>query len=472
MSIAAPKKVSFIHYIIVFALCFLFRFIPGFAGITPLGMGILGSFLGAIYGWIAIDMLWPSIMALVGIGLSIGMNQMYAASIGSMTIICLIFCMPVIGICNDTGAFNWLINKLLTNKVMQGKAWLTIWFILMFAWIMGPFNPIIMGIIFCAFATQIFKQVGIKKNEKLPIYMYLGIAYAAMMGQILFPFMGTGLTLIMAYNNMFPDTLLDFVKYLAFMIPAGIVMVTVYVLVMKLIFRVDVSKVADFKQQGEAQKITKDQKKAFFVFIAFMLLSVCSALPLGAVAQFLSMFNIGGITLCILCVIALMKKEDGTPLCDIEQGLKSNNWGQITMVGYIMVIATYMNTSETGIPAAMAMLLQPFMALPPLVFVVFALFFAALLTNFANNMIVIVLVMPFMFNFSQMIGMEPTGMICLLFLLAQFALMTPAASPVTAVCMTQEMADSNMMTKAAIKIVPVMFIVAIVLGWPFAQILF
>ena len=87
MSIAAPKKVSFIHYIIVFALCFLFRFIPGFAGITPLGMGILGSFLGAIYGWIAIDMLWPSIMALVGIGLSIGMNQMYAASIGSMTII-------------------------------------------------------------------------------------------------------------------------------------------------------------------------------------------------------------------------------------------------------------------------------------------------------------------------------------------------------------------------------------------------
>lgn len=82
-----------------------------------------------------------------------------------------------------------------------------------------------------------------------------------MMGQILFPFMGTGLTLIMAYNNMFPDTPLDFVKYLAFMIPAGIVMVTVYVLVMKLIFRVDVSKVADFKQQGEAQKITKDQKK-------------------------------------------------------------------------------------------------------------------------------------------------------------------------------------------------------------------
>lgn len=466
------KKVSIIHYLIVFALCFLFRFIPGFAGITTLGMGILGSFLGAIYGWIAIDMLWPSIMALVGIGLSIGMNQMYAASIGSLTIICLIFCMPLIGICNETGAFNWLINKLLTNKTMQGKAWLTIWVILMIAWIMGPFNPIIMAIIFCAFSTQIFRQVGVQKNEKLPIFMYIGIAYAAMMGQILFPFMGTGLTLIMAYNNMFPDYPLDFIKYLLFMIPAGIVMVTIYVAIMKFVFRVDVSKVSEFKQQEKKVAITKDQKKALFVFVVFMLLSVCSALPLGVVQTFLSQFNIGGITLVMLAVVALLKKEDGTPLCDIEAGLKNNNWGQITMVGYIMVVATYMNTPDTGIPAAMAMLLKPFMALPPIVFIIVALVFAALLTNFANNMIVIVLVMPFMFNFSQMIGMEPTGMICLLFLLSQFALMTPAASPVTAVCMTQEMADSNLMTKAAIKVVPILFIIAIVLGWPFAQILF
>ena len=83
----AQKKVHWIHYVIVLAFCFLFRFIPGFAGITPLGMGILGSFIGAIYGWIFIDMLWTSMMALLAIGLSIGMNQMYAASLGSITIV-------------------------------------------------------------------------------------------------------------------------------------------------------------------------------------------------------------------------------------------------------------------------------------------------------------------------------------------------------------------------------------------------
>lgn len=469
----AQKKVHWIHYVIVLAFCFLFRFIPGFAGITPLGMGILGSFIGAIYGWIFIDMLWTSLMALLAIGLSIGMNQMYAASLGSITIVALIFCMPLIGVCNETGAFQWLIDKLLTNKFMQGKAWITIWLILLIAWFLGSQNPIIMGVIFCSFATSIFKQVGIGKNEKLPIFMYLGIAYAAMMGQILFPFISTGLTLIMAYNAMFPNFPIDFVRYLAFMIPAGIFMVTVYTLLMKFVFRVDASKVADYKQTGEAKKITKDQRNALIVFVIFIVLNILSSLPLGPIKEFLGLFGLGGFIFILLAfMMVFMKKEDGTPFCDVEKGLKTVNWGQILMVGYIMVIATYMNQPSTGISVAMSAMLQPFTALPPLVFVVLALLFACVMTNVANNMIVVVLVMPVMFNFASVIGMAPTGMICLLFLLAQFALATPAASPVTAVCMTQELADASEMSKAALKVIPLLFVFSLLVGWPLAQILF
>lgn len=468
------KRVNIIHYIIVAAFCLLFRFVPGFAGITPLGMGILGTFIGAVYGWIVIDMLWPSMMALLGIGLSIGMTKMLAASLGSITVFGLLLVMPLIHICNETNAFQWMIDKLLTNKFMQGKAWFTIWIILLVAWFMGPHNSIIMCIIFCSFATTIFKQVGIGRNEKLPIFMYLGIAYACMLGQILFPFISTGLTLIMAYNNMFPDFPLDFVGYLGFMIPMGIIMVTIYVLLMKFVFRVDASKIADFKPEGEVAKISRDQKISLAVFFIFILLNVLASLPLGQIKVFLSQFGLAGITFVLLALISLpiVKKDNGEPLCDIEKGMKMVNWGQVLMIGYIMVIAMYMNTPDTGISAAMAALLQPFTALPPLVFIVTALIFAAILTNIANNMIVVVLVMPFMFNFSSIIGLAPTGMICLLFILAQFALATPAASPVTAVAMTQEMADSREMTKAALKIVPLLFVFSIIIGWPLVNILF
>jgi hypothetical protein len=107
------------------------------------------------------------------------------------------------------------------------------------------------------------------------------------------------------------------------------------------------------------------------------------------------------------------------------------------MVGYIMVCSQYMMGADAGISTAMAKL-----------------------------------IMPFMVNFGSMIGMPPTGMVALLFFMAQFAIATPAASPVTAVAMTQEMADPGVMTKFALKMVPLLFVFGIAIGWSVANIVF
>ena len=467
------KKVNIIHYVVVAAFCLLFRFIPGFAGITPYGMGILGCFIGAIYGWMTIGMFWPSIMALAGMCWSIGYTNVLVASFGNMAVVGLMVCMPVIAICNETGAFNWLIDKLLTSKAMQGKGWLTVWVIFFAAFMLGFTNPIIMCMVFCSFITTICKQVGIQKNEKAPVFLYLGVAFASMLGQILFPFMGTGLTLIMAYNAMFPDFPLDFIKYLMFILPMSIIMITVFVLLCKFIFRVDVSKIAHFKPEGEAKKLTREQSLSFLVFGTFIVTMVIASLPqLGAIAAFLGKFSLIGISFFLICIIALLKDSEGKPIMDPEASMRTIPWGQVLMVGFIMVIATYMNTPETGIATAMSMLLTPFTTLPPLVFVVVALAVSVILTNIANNMIVVVLVMPFMFNFAQSIGMAPTGMIALLFMSSQLALATPAASPVAAVAMGNEMADASKMTMAAIKILPICFVFCLLFGWPLANMIF
>ena len=87
-------------------------------------------------------------------------------------------------------------------------------------------------------------------------------------------------------------------------------------------------------------------------------------------------------------------------------------------------------------------------------------------------MIVIILVMPFMFNFAQTIGMAPTGMIAILFITAQLALATPAASPMAAIAMGNEMADASKMTVAAIKILPICFVFCLLFGWPLANMIF
>jgi sodium-dependent dicarboxylate transporter 2/3/5 len=276
----------------------------------------------------------------------------------------------------------------------------------------------------------------------------------------------------MAYGRMFPDNPLDVVQYLIYMIIMGVVMTTVYVLLMRFVFRVDASKIAHFRQEGGVPPCSREQKIALLLFVAFIVLNVCNALPLGAVKVFLNKFGLIGFCIVLSCIAALIKDENGKPIANLEKLFHMCNWGQITMVGFIMVLSTYMMSSDAGITTAMANLLKPFMSLPPMIFIVFALLFAAVLTNLANNMLVIVLVMPFLVNFAMQIGMAPTAMVALLFLLSQFAIATPAASPVTAVAMTQEMADASEMTKAALKIIPFLFVISIIIGWPVAQIIF
>ena len=50
------KKASLIHYGLVAFFCLAFRFIPPIGQMTPVGMGVLGCFIGAVYGWSTINL--------------------------------------------------------------------------------------------------------------------------------------------------------------------------------------------------------------------------------------------------------------------------------------------------------------------------------------------------------------------------------------------------------------------------------
>lgn len=229
---------------------------------------------------------------------------------------------------------------------------------------------------------------------------------------------------------------------------------------------------ANFVPDGEVKSMNRDQFFALGSFFVFILSLILSSLPLGQFSEELARVGMVCIGFLIIAVLDLLPSINGGKLVDAEQALKTTPWGLVLMMTYIMVISATMNTPETGITSAMSLLLTPFTQLPPLVFIIVALLFAGLLTNFANNTVIVILIMPFIVNFSTMIGLAPTGMIVLLFVITQFALATPAASPVTAVAMSQEMADSKLMTKAALKIIPIMFVITLCVGWPLINLIF
>ena len=464
------KKINYIHYVVVAFFCLGFRFIPPVLGLTELGMGIMGTFIGAIYGWVLIDMLWPSVVALVGIGLSIGMNNMMAQSFGSLSIVMMIVCMITVGACIKNGAFNWLAMRMLCTKMLEGKGFLTLFVVFILAWLTGAFNPVIMCMIYCGFLTSMFKQCGVEKDDPLVIFSFLAIAYQLMRGQILFPFKGTGLVYLMAYNNMFPNLPMPYSDYMVMMIIMGVVMTVVLIGLMKYVFRVDASPLSNFKLENGVPAATKGQKYSLIIFLAFMILNILATM--GPFTDFFGPIGVVGNGMLLGALVPLIKDENGKPLGDMEDLLHMVHWGQIMMVGYIMVVSSQMMVPATGISVMMSNLVKPFMSLPPLVFIVVIMVLATILTNIANNMLVTVLFMPFLVNFGASLGMSPIGMVALLFIISEFALATPAASPITAVAMSQEMVSSKKMSAGGIKLVIPLFIVFMIIAWPLQAVIF
>ena len=125
------KPIEFVHAIIVFLLMFAFRFIPAPEPITAYGMNVLGVFLGVIYGWSFCGLMWPSLLALVAMGISSFGNEMavWASAFGNSTAVLTLVTMLLFGAMQATKTTDWMVNTLTNLKFAQGKPWMITFFI-------------------------------------------------------------------------------------------------------------------------------------------------------------------------------------------------------------------------------------------------------------------------------------------------------------------------------------------------------
>ena len=68
--VCAPEKKPtntklYIHSLVGIAIMVVFQFLPPMGGITPIGMKMVGAFLGMVYLWSLVDTMWPSLLALL-----------------------------------------------------------------------------------------------------------------------------------------------------------------------------------------------------------------------------------------------------------------------------------------------------------------------------------------------------------------------------------------------------------------------
>ncbi len=467
------SPVIYLHYAIVLFLCFVFPNLPPIGALTPSGMALVGPFLGAVWGWSMIDMLWPSFAGILAMGWFLGFDKVAAAGFGNTTVVMLMFMFVVMTCVTETGAVDWLLKKLLSFKFFVGKPWVTIGFFFYVSYLLAGLNSVIMAVILISVFRTLFKTLNIEPYTKLPTLFLIGVMYCLLMGQVTFPFMGVSFTLLAAYSAMF-QTSIDFAGYLAFTLPLSVLMILIFLLLMRFVFRVDVTPFKNVTPEalGECPPINSDQKKAFVVLGGFILSLLGSSIAyLGPLYLLMQKLTVMGIAVVALFLTLPIKRKDGKGFVNVKLPMQ---WDIILITVLVMILSAYMNNPEFGVTATITMLVQPLLAMSPYVFIILVLAIAIVLTHFATNMVLCIVLMPFMVTFAGTIGMTPTGIVALLFFSCQMSLATPGGgAPISAMFYgINDWVKTGMMSKYALILIPFLFVGDIVFGLSWASILF
>ena len=194
---AKPSKNTkyFIHSFIGIVVMFGFGLLPPFAPLTPLGMKYIGILLGLIYLWSLVEMLWPSIMALVAVILT---GQFSGAAItpkafGGDTIILVILSLAVIYALANTGMFNYVTNWLLSRKCFQGRPWILSGTLLVTMYLLAALSGGNMALLFLMWELiyKIADQIELPRTHPYCGSMVMGIIMAYVAGSCCLPFMPT-----------------------------------------------------------------------------------------------------------------------------------------------------------------------------------------------------------------------------------------------------------------------------------------
>ena len=435
-----------VHLVIGFGIIALFWLMPPIEPITALGMRCVGAFLGMVYLWSAVDTLWPSMvglfmLAISGYGGEGGFNGVWMQAIGVYTVLLTLFAMVLFGAMDEVGDTKYIAKWFLTRKLFKGRpmVFLAVFYACCFV-LSAICSPITSLIILWPIALSLMESVNITREDRFWKYFFVGMFAVSTLAQPLFPFLGAQLIPYAAFQSMTaamgnPMTI-PMGQYMAVDLIMTTLVMALFLVTIKFILRVDMSKLkgidpAVVEQQMPLPKMNFQQKAYLYMIPAYLLMILLpNFFPNNPVSAGLNFIGPMGITL-IWVMLFLIVRWNGKPLLDFKEvAYRQFNWGIFFMIAAAVFGANSLSDKTTGVPDFLIQALTPILGgRSEMVFVAIMFTTALIITNFANNAAMAVILMPVVLNFSDQMGINPmpvaTGVILMVFV----AMLTPAASP-------------------------------------------
>ena len=437
---AAKNTSYYIKALITVVIMFGFGQLPPIEPITPLGMNIVGIFIGLLFGWMTIGLIWPSILGCVALVLIGGMKvaDVLAGGWGSTTQMLIFFMIVVAGIVEQPGVSRFIAMFLITRKWVLGKPWVFTFVFLGAAFLLAAVTSTIPTIIICwSIWYSICSQVGYKPYQPFPSFMVVGVVMAATFGLSVFPFRPVGILVFGILQDLSGLTV-NYLTYTCFTLPLCLLCILVFTLLGKLVFHIDVSLLKNLNEDSfkDVDLSLNKQQKAILIFVALLivLLLVPSVLPqtffLAALLKKLDAVGTAMLLVVVMCAL----KVDGKPILNFKEVCsKGMQWDVLMLTAVVMPLSSVLTADETGVTDFLLKVLSPlFEGRSAITFLMIAVFSAVIITNFAVNNVVGAILLPVFYPFALQLGIAPLALTSLLVFTCHFALLTPAASPMAA----------------------------------------
>ena len=446
MSTTTKRSLYPLHLIIGFGILILFWLLPPIDPITPLGMRCVGAFLSMVYLWSAVETLWPSlvglfVLAISGYGGDGGFNGVWMNAIGADTVLLTLFAMVLMGGMDAIGDTKYIARWFLTRKLFKGRpvVFLGTYYALCFV-LASVTQPMISLILLWPISTSFMENLGIKKGERIWSYFFVGMFAVSTLAQPLFPFKGAELIPYAAFQKMTASMgnpmSIPMLSYMVVCFVVTALFIIIYLLLIKFVLRVDLSKLKaiDPEMLEKTIQLPPMNKRQIIYLImlpCFLLMILVPSVVKGnIICNALSTIGPLGVSLSWI-ILFLVVRIDGEPLLNFKEvAYRKFDWGIFFMIAAAVYGANTLSNDSTGVPDFLVQVLTPVLGgRSETAFVAIMFTFALILTNFANNAAMAVVLMPVVLNFSNQLGINPmpvaTGVILMVFV----AMLTPAASP-------------------------------------------
>jgi len=207
------SKSTYLHIIIGLFFMFIFPYIApsifSHTGVstyplTNVGLQVASVFIGAIWLWCFVGLLWPSLLMLVAFGLTdfATMPQVISSAFGGAVPALLLFSMILFGSPEHVGATNYITRWFLTRKVFNNRP-IVFSFIFIFAtYVMSvAVNVTPALILMWSVLYSILRELKYKPGEKYTTLMVIGTFLGAISGQASLPFRGSTLAILSIFET-------------------------------------------------------------------------------------------------------------------------------------------------------------------------------------------------------------------------------------------------------------------------------